>query len=76
MIVSRLCLVLGKLDDYPHGMVLVDFHKFAQKQATQPQSGSASEADLCLEISIRRTTLTIAFNQAIKMEGPVSDCAT
>jgi len=74
MIVSLLCLVLGKLDHYQQIMVLVDFHKYAEKQATQPQSGSASEADMSLEISIRRTTLTIEFNQALKMKGPVSSC--
>jgi hypothetical protein len=44
-------------------MVLVDFHKHAQKQATQPQSGSVSTADMFLAISIRRTTLTIELKR-------------
>jgi hypothetical protein len=55
-------------------MVLVDLHKHAQKQATQPQSGSVSRADMFLAISIRRTILSIElkrpagdFNDASKV---------
>jgi hypothetical protein len=66
-------------------MLLVDFHKHAQKQAAQPRSGSALKADMFMEISIRRTTLTVELNQVMKMDvqassrtplSPRPNCAT
>jgi hypothetical protein len=57
-------------------MLLVDFHEHAQKQAALRQSGSASKADMFMEISIRRTTLTVELNQAMKLDGQASSRAS
>jgi hypothetical protein len=42
-------------------MVLIDFHKHAQRRATNSQSSVVSKAGMCLAISIRRTTLSFEF---------------
>jgi hypothetical protein len=46
-------------------MLLIDFHKYAQKTAAQPRSGFVSASDMFLAISIRRTTLSIACKRRI-----------
>ncbi|MCK0094291.1 hypothetical protein MWU60_01805 [Yoonia sp. F2084L] len=51
-------------------MVVVDFQKYAQKQATQPQAGFVANADMVLAISIRCTTLSMAFRRPV---GAVND---
>jgi hypothetical protein len=46
-------------------MLLIDFHKYAQKPAAQPQPDFVSAADMFLAISIRRTTLSIACKRRV-----------
>jgi len=57
-IVSGLRPIFGKLRQHTTTMLLVHFHKYAQKPATQPRSGLVSAAGMSLAISIRRTTLS------------------
>ena len=44
-------------------MMVIDFHKYTQKRVAQSQSGFVSKADMFLAISIRRTSLSIAFKR-------------
>ncbi|KQI72656.1 hypothetical protein AN191_06500 [Loktanella sp. 5RATIMAR09] len=64
-IVSMFCPVFGKLRRHVSIMLLIDFHKYAQKPATRLRSGVVSATEMSLAISIRRTTLSFVCKRPL-----------